>query len=578
MRSRSRISLLIRALFAGRSVCLDALCLQAILMVLALSLSFTRAEAQNAGTLWRSSPELARFHLVVPDNAAPLILQAATDFQRLWKLSTRRPISISSVNEGMTNVWLGTQPATSELLADEDISALSPEAFIVRTYTPPRREADRGARKQLLIAGGSDLAVLQGVYTFFADELGVSWLEPGVEYAPKPPEGIRELDIQYHPEFMVREIAPLALYDTGTREFRFGHRLSPRALCPPGRSDFFDGFLSGLSETQPGKDVVGWGSEEGAKRLFEEIRSIASIPESEQNSLRDTCTWEVGRSTIWLVSAMTHLKPVLSAEGQTLNKTEESPVAAILCSLNRVAEMLEQSFPNETHLLHVLLSPATQEPPRNLRPHRNVIIHISTQGCDFSRPYSDPESPDNARFAAVLTRWTRLGSPVYVLDYLANQHDPLLPFPCLDTLQNNILFFARKGVSGVYYAGTTASSAAKIDMLPLKMFLAARFLYNPDLSPEPARKLFLTGYYGAAAPAVEEYLTMLRYALASSATVLHLDDDAAWLSDETLAQAAALFQSILATDLPEPYRRRVNTVGAAVNHCLEQRASSRAGA
>ena len=71
MRSRSRISLLIRALFAGRSVCLDALCLQAILMVLALSLSFTRAEAQNAGTLWRSSPELARFHLVVPDNAAP---------------------------------------------------------------------------------------------------------------------------------------------------------------------------------------------------------------------------------------------------------------------------------------------------------------------------------------------------------------------------------------------------------------------------------------------------------------------------------------------------------------------------
>lgn len=532
------------------------------------------AMAQNGSPLWRSSPELARFHVVVPENAAPPIRQAGSDFQRLWKLATRRPITISSVNEGMTNVWVGRQSVAGELFPTEDTSSFSAEAFIVRTYTPPRRDAERGAGKQLIIAGGSDLAVLQGVYAFFGEELGVSWLEPGVEYAPKPPEGIRELDIQYHPEFSVREIALLGLYEKGTREFRYGNRLSPKALCSPGQVNFFDACLSGLPEAESGTNSITLGDEDGAKRLFEEIRSMASSPPSGGTSLRDTCCWDVEQGTVWLVSAMNHLKPVLSKDGQALNKDEESSAAAILHSLNNVAQMLEQTYPGETHFLHVLLSPATQQPPRTLRPHRKVIVQLSTQECDFSKSYSDPGSPENARFADMLTRWKRLGSPVQVLDFLVNRRDPLLPFPCLDTLQENVLFFARKGVAGVYYSGADTSSAANVDLLPLRIFLAARALCNPDLFPEETRRLFLTGYYGEAAPVVEEYLAMIRDSVIRSGAVLRIDDEAAWLSDETLNAAAALFESVLATDLPEPYRGRVSAASSAVNHCRELRVPS----
>lgn len=567
MKLQSRTFLLTRLPDAVVPAPMQTTTLRIPAVFLAVMLAAPFVPAQDNVTPWRLSPELARFHLVIPEDASPLIQQAGADFQRLWRLSTRRTISKSPINEGMTNVWLGSRFIADDLISGDELAELHPGEFLVRTYTPARRDADRGARKQLLIAGGSDLAVLQGVFTFFGEELGVSWLEPGVEYAPKPPDGIREVDIRYQPEFSLREIGLLSRYKEGTREYRLANRLSAEPLCPPGNTGYFDAFASEAASPEPAENTVLYGSDEGAQRLFAEIRAAAATPALEANPVRDNCSWKAQGSVTWLVSAMTHLKPALSDEGRALNAAEGTPCAAILQTLNSATQMLEQAFPNESHFMHVLLSPSTQQPPRTLRPHPKVIIQVSTRNCDFARAFSDAASPANAEFSDALARWIRLGTRIQIHDFLTNQNDPLLPFPCLETLQANMLLFARKGVDGVYFAGTPEAYTGGIDLCAFRMFLAARLLFNPDAALEESATLFLAGYYGPAAQAVEQYLRILRNALETSGVVLKTEDTAEWIPDSTLDEAMAVLRSVLDTGLPEPYRGRVVSAGAGVDHC-----------
>lgn len=518
------------------------------------------------GTPWRLGAELDGFHLVVPEDASPTLKEAGKAFQRLWRVATRRTISISDCNEGRTNVWLGSGIIPPDLLEFEGPLDLLPEEFLVRTFTPKKRLSMQGAERHMFITGGTDRAVLHGVYAFFAREMGVTWLEPGLAYAPRPVSALYDIDFGGHPEFDVCQIGLLACWSNGTEEYGCAHGLSRGVLGGPGAVDYFDVYDAAAGLENPDENRILYGSEAGARRLVEEIKAAADSASKETPFL-----WKTERGSIWLLAAMTHLKPVLSEEGRALNEREGSPAAAILYTAGAVAEQLEETFPGDRHLVQVLLSPKMQEPPRRLRLHPNVIVQLSTANCDFARPLSDPASPANARFISLLEIWRQSGAHLYIYDHLVNARDPRLPFPCLENLQNNMLLYTQKGIDGVYFAGMPGGCAGGADLAALRLFLAARLLSDPDIDVGEARRVFFEGYYGPAAKTVENHTILLRDALMRTGMPLTITDDGGWISESVLEQARGALQEVLRQELPAEVRGRVEDVMASVSHVQASR-------
>lgn len=520
------------------------------------------------GTPWRMSAELSGFNLVVPEDASPMLREAGRVFERLWKQATRRTISVSALNEGFTNIWLGTENIPADLLSPQEANKLQPDEFLVRTFVPRKRESLQGARKQMFIAGGTERATLHGVYTFFIREMGVSWLEPGLIYAPRAVSEIYDIDFSGRPEFRLRQIGLLCCWPKNADEYRNAYWLSPGTVMEPGDPGYYDHYAdTGLSAGSDTPHVL-YGSKAGAERLFEEIKTARDVMTSGHRDINNTqrqgsFAWQTEEDAIWLLAAMAHVTPVLSEEGRSLNEREGSPAAAILDTANGVAEMLQDAFPGESHLVHVLLSPKIQQAPRELRAHPNVIVQLSTGDCNFATPLNDRTCPSNMQFVDQIKEWKRLGPRLHIYDYLVNANDPRLPFPSLNCLQPNILFYLQNGVRGLYFAGVPGGCAGGVDLAALRVFLAARFLSNPDASIDEGKRIFFEGYYGPAAKVVEQYDTLLENDLKQAGGVLKITDECSWLSNTALSEIVASFQAVLNQDLPGDIRKRVEEVMAS---------------
>lgn len=512
---------------------------------------------------WRSGAHLNTFHIVMPEDASPALHSAGEAFHRLWTAAMRRPIGISHINAGHTNVWLGAELVADDLLSPQTIASLAKEEYLIRTYTPSDQAAARGVEKQLMIVGGSDEAVLHGVYAFFGQVLNVRWLAPGITDFGTPLAALRELNIRGRPEFSMREIAPISLWQAEALEFRRAYGLSEIMLDAPGACGYFDA----MGETAAGEashQYPAYGAYEGARLVLNHILDMARAGDRPDNETllerRRAALWELSDASVWRLAAMDWLQPVLAPEGRALNEREGSPAAAVIALANEVAAGLANALPGENHWVHVLLSPAMQTPPATLRPHPHVLVQLTTKACNFAVPLSDRQCPINSRFVAELAGWNAVGARVLVLDHLANMRAPGMPFPHFDTVQPNLHVYARYRVAGVYYAGLDAADAAEVDLSALRLYLSAVLLDNPDLIVEACIEDFLNRYYGTAADEVSQYLALSKQAVAAHGQPLLSDDDGAWLSAEFLSAAQGLMRQALERTLSDEIRGRVEEI------------------
>ncbi|MGC9054786.1 MAG: hypothetical protein ACP5KS_12995, partial [Candidatus Hydrogenedens sp.] len=171
-----------------------------ILFPILLSAQVDEAEMKE----WIDASSYRDLAIVIPENASPLLLHSAEIFKKYWESCTHRPIAISTLNQGAINIWLGAELCTKEWIDPEELDNLGDEGFIIRTYTPTRKYAQKGVAKQLLICGKTDIGTLHGVYTFFERYLNVAWLSSS--YTHKPPLGYRlkEIDYKFSPHFEYR--------------------------------------------------------------------------------------------------------------------------------------------------------------------------------------------------------------------------------------------------------------------------------------------------------------------------------------------------------------------------------------
>ena len=539
-----------------------------LFMALALAGAAVAAPAQapdrNDGRVWIDAGDYEGFHAVTPERPSPLLQTAADAFCRYWKQATHAEITASPVNEGRINVWLGADIVTREMLDPADLEGLSPEGSLVRTYTPGMRYASKGARKQLVIAGTTDAGTLHGVYTFFSQMFGARWLAPGVTLAPSAKFTLRNFELRSDAAVPFREAGVFGQWHgAGAEEFRRGVHLPAAFVPPPPGPDLFRAAPGPVPADAA--NTAEYGSDAGADRLAEALAVLVradGTADADTRARRERAAWPPGTNT-WSLNAVDWLAPAGAAECAARDAAEGAPAASLLYTANRVAGRLAELFPDAPPRVHLLLAPAVRRAPKTLRPAEHVIVQLSAEDLDFSRPMEDPA---NAAFAGDLRGWSRLGGTLWVADRAVNRRDARLPFPNLHALPANVLFCIQNGVSGVYALGGLAEKEGSADLAELRGYLWAQMLWNPDVPFDDLLREYCDIYYGPAGAAVLSVIGMQEAAVKASGKPLRADDDGAWLDAATLGPMQKELETALALpNLPPDKKPRVEAVLASLN-------------
>jgi hypothetical protein len=225
---------------------------------------------------------------------------------------------------------------------------------------------------------------------------------------------------------------------------------------------------------------------------------------------------------------------------KSLDDAEGSPAASLIRFVNAIAEAIERDHPSVR--IDTLAYQYTRKPPKTLRPRRNVIVRLCSIECCFAHPLDRCPAPENQRFADDIKAWQPVAPLLYVWDYTPNFAHYQQPFPNFDALQANVRFFVRHGVKGLFEQGNY-SGGGNGEMGPLRAYVLAKLLWNPDADVKRHTDEFLRGYYGKAADSIREYIELLHRSVREKGYHAHIFDppSAPYLSDEVLTGAERLF-------------------------------------
>lgn len=412
---------------------------------------------------------------------------------------------------------------------DLDLDSLHPDGIIIES---------RGER--LILAGDRPRGTLYAVYQFLEDEVGIRWWSSTVTHIPaKPTLVIPDQHVRYVPTLEYRETFwydAVIDKDWAVRNKNNGKQTrlgEERGGCVTYAGNFVHTFAQLVNPKEQFEAHPEWFAFiDGERRTNENTQRTGLCLTNPE--LKDFLTERVleriaahPEASIVSVSQNDSNVYCHCDKCTALAEAEGSPMGPLLAAVNYVAERVAEKYPDVA--VDTLAYHYTRPAPAHIRPLPNVIIRLCSIECSFLQPLSDPM---NSAFGDDLRAWSKICDRLYIWDYTTNFHHYLLPHPNLRVLGPNIRFFVANGVKGVFEQGAYHSYGA--EFAPLRSWVIAKLLWNPELDDQALIEEFVNGYYGVAAPQVMEYITLLhdtaddwggymRYANQPNAPFLTLD-------------------------------------------------------
>ncbi|MBQ4290748.1 MAG: DUF4838 domain-containing protein [Clostridia bacterium] len=193
----------------------------------------------------------------------------------------------------------------------------------------------------------------------------------------------------------------------------------------------------------------------------------------------------------------------------SVDREEGSPSGTMLRFVNAVAERVEEEFPNV--LVRTFAYWYTRVPPKITRARKNVLVRYCTMHACCRHGIDDPNCERNyGTFYPEMLEWRKRCSQMSVWDYITEWRAYIPPFPNLLSLRENIRFFKECGAIHVLCECNSQDRAGGTTP-EMKAYLAARLLWNPDMSMEEYQRHireFLEAYYGPGWEYVWQYLQL----------------------------------------------------------------------
>ena len=488
------------------------------------------------------------YSIVVSPAAAEPEQHAATELAYFLQQVTGAPFPITSAAHGGPAIFVGSGKHSTPGTDDDARHKWGSEGFLIRT---------KG--QNLLLTGKGRRGTLYAVYSFLEDVVGCRWWSSSVSTIPKCPDlAIAPMDHQGEPAFEYREPFYFDAFDPdwAVRNKVNGDRA--RLDARRGGHMTYSGFSHTFGEIVPPAGYFDqhpeWFSEINGKRLRD--RSQLCLTNRELRAFMAQQVIQRLRekpAAIASVSQNDGSNPCRCKECDAVVALEEAQSGLLLHFVNAVAEEVEKVFPDTA--ISTLAYRYTRKPPRFVRPRHNVIVRLCSIECDFSKTIA--HGTTNAAFREDIRRWADVSERLYIWDYVTNFSHYIQPHPNLRVLGENVRFFARHNVKGLFEQGNYHSQGG--EFAELRAWVLAKLMWDHSLDEKELISEFLRGYYGAAAPHIQGYIDLMHDAAAQSGHFLTYASPptAPFLTLGVLNKATALFDVAEAavTDQPDTLQR-----------------------
>jgi hypothetical protein len=242
----------------------------------------------------------------------------------------------------------------------------------------------------------------------------------------------------------------------------------------------------------------------------------------------------------------------------------------------RIARIVREKHPNLR--INVPAYTWSRSPPQGgMKPDANMSITLCSIECNFGQPLADGIPEINAEFKKDLEGWSRIADKLLMWDYTTNFKQYLMPYPNYYVLTDNIRFFVEHSVVGYMAQGSHTTRNGQF--APLAMWVMAKSMWNPNQDGRALVREFIAGYFGPAAPHIQQYADDLHSAMMKNRSPLfcrmnkatYLHDP--FLTPEFVADAERAFQQAEAAAQDDPViARRVRTAHIPVQYLVLKRA------
>ena len=520
-----------------------------------------RLEAQTLSELGQP-----RATVVVAADAPAPVRHAADELRYFLSRVTGGTFSLRHTQspEG-TNLLVGPQAAR---LREPGFTTdgLGEEGIVLRTLG-----------QDVILAGGAPRGTLYAVFTFLEDHVGCHWWTPAASHIPQQPNlKIPQLNFRYVPRLEYRDMSFL---HTAEADFSVRNKLNGHH-----HRLFYDNSFNNIGQdsSRGGRKYAyirsdKWGSH-GWWTLIEPEVYFKDHPEwfalingkrthvSPQYPISNLClTNESMRAeltknvrlalrwnphaTVISIAQPDDAGPPNRCECETCAAVEEegNPSELVVRFVNAVAADLQAQFPDVA--VSTLAYHYSQKPPKQTRPHPNVLVRLSSIKCSFSRPMTDER---NSQFRTDLEGWSKMCDRLYLWDYAINFGYPL-PHPNLRVYAPNLRYYTEHNVKGMF-----CEAGAFAELAELRAWLLAKLMWNPHAETNHLIETFAHGYYGPAGPHILDYIELMHNAVEATDDFLGLGSrpDAKFLSLKTLTRGWEHLQAAAAAVANDPVLAR----------------------
>ena len=517
-------------------------------------LFFTSSQKENV-SLCKNGKAVSR--IVIPSNPTEVEKHASVVMQNYLHQITGAGFQIVSddirARKNDINIGRVNRPEVTEL----DLAELEEDGYVISTRN-----------NRLTIAGGSEKGTLYGVYGFLEKYLGCRKYTSKVSVVPAqfnirlglindkeiPVFKFREVYYRdaFHPAYM--EWHGLDNHGSFNLEGDWGswchttHSLvPPEEYCEinPELFSMIDGERLCSAEENNVGDIC-FSSQAAFDIAYESLKTfIEDRPELKY----------------WSVSQMDNAQYCRCPLCEKAYEQYGSIQGTILPFVNKMA----RKFPDLT--ISTLAYWYSTRPPEGITPEKNVNILL----CNIGSPRHIPIEEGDSAFCADLEAWHKIHDNFLIWDYTIQFANLIAPFPNLRTLQPNLQYLHRNGVTAMF---EQANRDAGGEFCELKAYILAKLLWDPYQDLDPIIDDFLNGYYGAAGKQIREYIDLMHDTMEETGATLNIfgrpwDNKDTFLTEEMIERYYSILDKAAeaVADYPD-LRFRVQTVKMQIDYAV----------
>ena len=472
-----------------------ALCLTALVTATAGAAAFPIAKEGRAQCV-----------IVVPPDAHPAERTAATELQEHLRLVTGATFQITSESPAShPAILVGPGAEAKRLLPDVNWDSLGHDGIVLKTV----------ADNRLILAGGRPRGTLYAVYEFLERHVGVRWWTDSEGFIPsKPTLAAEGVDTVYVPKLRYRETFHshvIGANHAAAARFRVNGHFS---RIPPewgGHYDILGWCHTAYHLLPPEKHFAEhpeWYSFRNGKRDPNRGQLCWTNPEVQRELAKHALRWIRKKPDAGIISVSQNDWHG-ACECETcapIDKANGSQAASLITGVNAVAELIAQEYPD--FLVETLAYQYTRKPPAHVKPNERVLVRLCSIEGNFAHPLL---AEQNQSFGDDLRGWAAVAHQLFIWNYTTNFSSYLIPQPNLGATGDDLRFVVENKVLGVFEQADSFNRLAG-DMLPLRAWLQAKLMWDPERDQQRLITEFLDGYYGPAGAYLGEYLTVVNAA------------------------------------------------------------------